>query len=84
MLFYFGGICPLARCSKQLLNGPCGGSQNGVCEVNPDIPCAWQMIIDKLSKWGALDRLKDIYPPKDWSKKQGIGPRKVIREDQMR
>jgi hypothetical protein len=30
-----------------------------------------------------LDRLEKIYPPKDWSKKQGGGPRKIIREDQQ-
>ena len=63
MLYHFGGICPLARCSKQILNGPCGGSVDGRCEVNPDIPCAWQLIIDRLDKFGGLDRLEDIYPP---------------------
>lgn len=84
MLHYFGGICPLARCSKHLLNGPCGGSKDGVCEVGQDVPCAWQMIIERLRSWNALDRLSAVYPPKDWSKKQGRGPRKVIREDQRR
>lgn len=84
MLFFFGGICPLARCSKQLLNGPCGGSKNGLCEVNPEVPCAWQQIIDRLSSYDALGRLEMVYPPKDWSKKQGIGPRRIIREDQQK
>jgi len=83
MLYYFGGVCPLTRCSKQLLNGPCGGSRDGKCEVNPEVPCAWQLIIDRLTNFGALDRLEMIYPPKDWSKKQGAGPRKIIREDQQ-
>jgi ferredoxin len=83
MLYYFGGVCPLTRCSKQLLNGPCGGSMDGKCEVNPEVPCAWQLIIDRLMKFGSLDRLQMIYPPKDWSKKQGAGPRKIIREDQQ-
>lgn len=84
MLFDFGGICPLARCSKHLLNGPCGGSVDGKCEVDPDIPCAWQLIIDRLAKLDALERLEKIYPPKDWSKKQGGGPRKIVREDQQK
>ena len=84
MLYYFGGVCPLARCSKQLLNGPCGGSMNGKCEINPDVPCAWQLIIDRLSSFNALERLENIYPPRDWSKKQGGGPRKIIREDQQK
>ncbi|MBN2060506.1 MAG: methylenetetrahydrofolate reductase C-terminal domain-containing protein, partial [Deltaproteobacteria bacterium] len=84
MLFYFGGICPLARCSKHLLNGPCGGSMNGMCETNPDVPCAWQLIIDRLSSFNALDRLEMIYPPKDWSRKQGRGPRTIVREDQQK
>jgi ferredoxin len=84
MLYHFGGVCPLARCSKQLLNGPCGGSQGGKCEINPDVPCAWQNIIDRLSNQKALERLEEIYPPKDWSKKHGSGPRKIVREDQQK
>jgi ferredoxin len=84
MLDDFGGVCPLARCSKQLLNGPCGGSREGRCEINPEVPCAWQAIIDRLDRFGTLDRLEQIYPPKDWSKKQGGGPRKIMREDQQR
>lgn len=84
MLDDFGGVCPLARCSKQLLNGPCGGSKDGKCEINPEVPCAWQIIIDRLDRFGSLDRLEQIYPPKDWSRKQGGGPRKIMREDQQR
>jgi ferredoxin len=84
MLDDFGGVCPLARCSKQLLNGPCGGSREGKCEINPEVPCAWQAIIDRLDRFGCLDRLERIYPPKDWSRKQGGGPRKILREDQQR
>ena len=84
MLHFFGGVCPLARCSKQLLNGPCGGSREGKCEINPEVPCAWQAIIDRLERFESLDRLEQIYPPKDWSRKQGGGPRKIMREDQQR
>ena len=84
MLYDFGGICPLTRCSKHLLNGPCGGSRDGKCEVDPEVPCAWQLIIERLSKFNALDRLEKIYQPKDWSMKQGLGPRNIIREDQQR
>ena len=84
MLYYFGGVCPLARCSKQLMNGPCGGSRDGRCEVNPDTECAWQLIVDRLSNFDASERLEKVYPPKDWSRKQGKGPRKIVREDQQR
>jgi ferredoxin len=61
------GICPVTRCSKHLLNGPCGGSAGGECEVSPDIPCAWQLIIDRLTERNELYRLEDIRPPKDWT-----------------
>jgi len=84
MLYDFGGICPLTRCSKHLLNGPCGGSKDGKCEVDPEVPCAWQLIIERLSQFNALDRLEKIYQPKDWSMKQGLGPRSITREDQQR
>jgi ferredoxin len=76
-----GGICPIARCAKQLLNGPCGGSQGGVCEVNPDTLCAWQLIYDRLAAHGKLDLLMEIQPPKDWSASRDGGPRRVVRQD---
>ena len=64
MLEYTGGICPIARCSKHLLNGPCGGSQNGKCEIDPEIPCAWQLIVDRLTKLGQLDSLPRLFLPR--------------------
>ena len=76
-----GGICPIARCSKSLLNGPCGGSENGKCEVNPEIECAWQLIYDRLTGMGKLNMLLEIQPPKNWRTSRDGGPRKIIRED---
>lgn len=76
-----GGICPIARCSKSLLNGPCGGSVDGHCEVNAEIPCAWQLIYDRLKSLGKLEVLMDIQPPKNWQKARDGGPRKIVRED---
>jgi len=75
------GICPLVRCAKSLLNGPCGGSVEGKCEVSSDdIPCAWQMIIDRLQALGQLDILDEIVPPHDWSASQAGGSRRIIIE----
>jgi len=76
-----GGICPVARCSKQLLNGPCGGSQNGICEVDPDMECAWQLVYDRLSRMGRLDLMVAFQPAKDWSVSRDGGPRKIVRKD---
>ncbi len=76
-----GGVCPIARCSKQLLNGPCGGSVNGHCEISPDTDCAWQLIYDRLKAQGRLDLLLEIQPPKDWRTSRDGGPRKIVRED---
>ena len=75
------GICPIARCSKSLLNGPCGGSQEGECEVDPEIDCVWQLIYDHMEKLGRLDKLEEIMAPKDWSRGRDGGPGKAIRED---
>jgi ferredoxin len=83
VLDIFGGICPISRCSKRLLNGPCGGSQNGKCEVNPEIDCAWQLIIDHLKSIGQMDKLIAYVPPKDWRTSQAGGPRKLLREDHI-
>ena len=73
-------ICPLLRCAKSLLNGPCGGSVEGKCEIDPDIPCGWQLIIDRLTALGRLDQLDEIEPPKDWSVSQSGGPRSITVE----
>lgn len=74
------GICPLVRCAKSLLNGPCGGSVEGKCEIAPDIPCAWQTIIDRLEAMDQLDKLEEIAPPRDWSTSRAGGPRKITLE----
>jgi len=74
MLEFTGGLCPIARCSKHLLNGPCGGSQGGKCEVDPDIPCVWQQIVDRLAKLGQLDKLERVVTPKNWSVSLTSGP----------
>jgi len=74
MLEFTGGLCPIARCSKHLLNGPCGGSQGGKCEVDPDIPCVWQQIVDRLAKLGRLDKLEELVAPKNWSVSLISGP----------
>jgi len=71
------GICPMVRCAKSLLNGPCGGSVDGKCEIDPDTPCAWQMIYDRLAALEQLDKLEEIEPIKDWSTSHSGGPRKV-------
>lgn len=63
-----GGICPVTRCPKSLLNGPCGGQNKGKCEVDKDRDCAWILIYNELKKQGKLSLLKDIKPPKDHTK----------------
>jgi ferredoxin len=72
-----GGICPVTTCPKGLLNGPCGGTKNGKCEVSPDIPCAWVRIYERLKELGRLDDLKKTISPKDWSKGQRPGSYKI-------
>lgn len=77
-----GGICPIARCPKGLLNGPCGGTKDGKCEVSPDVPCAWVRIYERLKKMNRLDDFKRIIEPKDWSKAQRPGSFSVRSKDE--
>jgi ferredoxin len=78
----FGGVCPVTRCSKSLSNGPCGGSVDGKCEVDPEnIDCGWQLIYDRLKTLDKLDVLAENTVPKDWSQTHDGGPRKLSRED---
>ncbi len=60
-----GGICPVTRCSKGLLNGPCGGQNKGKCEADKNRDCAWVLIYKRMKEKGALERLKKRLPPKD-------------------
>lgn len=76
-----GGICPIARCSKSLLNGPCGGSEAGHCEIDPEVPCAWQLIYDRLGSQDKLELIMEVNQPKNWSTSRDGGPRKIIRDD---
>ncbi|MGD2012551.1 MAG: methylenetetrahydrofolate reductase C-terminal domain-containing protein [Desulfobacterales bacterium] len=76
-----GGICPISRCAKRLLNGPCGGSTTGKCEINQEIDCAWQLIVDRLKALEKIDEYEKLAPIKDWSTDRAGGPRKVKRED---
>jgi ferredoxin len=76
-----GGICPIARCSKRLLNGPCGGSTAGRCEIDPQVDCAWQLIWDRLKALGLERRYEEIMPAKDWRTSRDGGPRRITRED---
>jgi ferredoxin len=77
----FGGICPVTRCAKHMLNGPCGGSREDRCEIRADQPCAWQLIYKRLKNIDQLDRIAKEHPVKDWSKCIDGGSRTIIRED---
>lgn len=69
ILHMTGGICPVARCPKSHMNGPCGGLYNGKCETDKNRDCAWILIYNRLKDLGELDRLRTINEPKDFSKK---------------
>lgn len=81
VLHQYGGICPITRCAKHMLNGPCGGSREDRCEVRPDRPCGWQLIYQRLKGIGQLERLKTIAPPKNWEPSLAGGCRVIVRED---
>jgi len=68
-----GGICPLATCPKGILNGPCGGTKDGKCEVSPELPCAWVRIYERTKDLGKLKEVKKTIGAKDWSKKRRPG-----------
>ncbi len=81
ILHLTGGICPITRCSKSLMNGPCGGSNKGSCEISPDVPCGWHLIHDRLKAQGHLGLIQAYIPAKNWVTSRAGGPRKQVRED---
>jgi hypothetical protein len=67
-LDYTGGLCPITSCAKSLLNGPCGGSSDGKCEVDQEKDCGWIKIYEQLKRIGKLENLKRTRSPRDHSK----------------
>jgi ferredoxin len=76
-----GGICPIARCSKNLINGACGGTNKGKCEVSPEMDCAWHLIYERMKSLGRLEELKKIRPARSWSKDRGAGVRRLTHKE---
>ncbi len=75
MLAATAGICPVSRCAKRLLNGPCGGVNHGKCEINKELDCAWTLIVNRLEALGRLADYEKLFPLKDWSADRAGGPR---------
>ena len=60
------GICPITRCTKGILNGPCAGTKNGKCEANKDMDCAWVLIYKRLERLGQLEKMRRYYPMRNF------------------
>ncbi len=80
IIHHFDSLCPIARCAKSLLHGPCGGSSDGVCEVSKETICIWDTIVKKKMAQGRLEDLFVLQEPKDWRTARDGGPRRSIRE----
>ena len=78
-----GGICPIARCSKSLVNGPCGGTNDGKCEISSDMDCAWYLIYKRLTEKSKLDEFRRIQPARDWRKEHGAGVRRLVLKEMV-
>ncbi len=81
VIHFYDGMCPIARCSKSLLHGPCGGSADGKCEVSRDIECIWDKIVRKKMEQNRLEDLRILRAAKDWRTARDGGPRRSIREE---
>jgi ferredoxin len=81
VIHHFDGMCPIARCSKSLLHGPCGGSARGKCEISKEVDCIWDMIVQKKMAQGRLEDLMKPKPSKDWRTARDGGPRRSVREE---
>ncbi len=61
-----GGICPISRCPKGLLNGPCAGHMDGKCEVDREKDCAWVLIYKRMKDLGQLDKFREFRKPRNY------------------
>ncbi|MFQ6106190.1 MAG: methylenetetrahydrofolate reductase C-terminal domain-containing protein [Thermoplasmata archaeon] len=83
VVHHTGGVCPITRCAKALMNGPCGGSQDGKCEIDKDVECAWQIIYDRLKARNRLDWMNAFQPPRNWTTAGSGGPRKSVKIEEV-
>ena len=81
VIHFYDGLCPIARCSKSLQHGPCGGSAGGKCEISKELECIWDTIVKKKMAQGRLEDLRTYRAAKDWRTARDGGPRKSIREE---
>lgn len=76
------GLCPIARCAKSLMNGPCGGTRNnGKCEVDEEVDCVWNLIVERARARGKMQALTELRKAKDWSNSGHGGPKRILREE---
>lgn len=71
------GVCPITRCTKGILNGPCAGTKNGKCEANKDMDCAWVLIYKRLERLGQLEKMRRYYPMRNF--RAVPRPKRIIR-----
>lgn len=83
VLAWTGGLCPIARCSKSLINGTCGGTNKGKCEVSNDMDCVWYLIYERLKTRGKLNELRKMRAPRDWRKDRGAGVRRLTHQEMV-
>jgi 5,10-methylenetetrahydrofolate reductase len=80
-LAWTGGICPIAKCSKSLINGTCGGTNDGKCEVDPDMDCGWLLIYKRLEALGRLEEYRKLRPVPDHRRDRGGGVRRLVLQE---
>jgi hypothetical protein len=76
----YGGVCPLTRCPKGQVNGPCGGADQGKCEVDPDNQCVWTIIYERMEQLGGVpaEMEQSLREPRDYQK--STRPRQKVFE----
>ena len=76
------GLCPVARCAKSLMNGPCGGTRdNGKCEIDEELDCVWSLIVERARARGEMEALMKVRKAKNWAGSGHGGPKRILREE---
>ncbi len=80
ILSYTAGICPVTRCPKGLLNGPCGGMVNGMCEVDTSMKCVWVEIYERLKSQNKQRALAVVNKPRSYcsARYRKVEPKKLV------